>query len=43
VRKKKIIKVISDEMTSVKDSDLHSFSTALTVDINTGENWGMLH
>ncbi len=40
---KKIIKVISDEMTSVKDSDLHSFSTALTVDINTGENWGMLH
>ena len=40
---KSITKVIMDEMISVKDSDLHSFSTPLTVDINTGENWGLLH
>ncbi len=40
---KKIIKIIKDEMTSVKDSDLHSFSTSLTVDINSGYNWGLLH
>ena len=30
-------------MISVKDSDLHSFTTPLTVDINTGDNWGILH
>ena len=36
-------KIVKDEMTSVKDSDLHSFSTPLTVDINFGENWGILH
>ena len=40
---KNIVKVIKDEMTSVTDSDLHSFSTPLTVDINTGDNWGILH
>ena len=39
----KSIKLIKDEMTSVTDSDLHSFSTPLTVDINIGENWGILH
>ena len=41
--KNKISKIIKDEMTSVKDSDLHSFSTPLTVDLNTGDNWGLLH
>ena len=40
---KEISKLIIDEMSSVKDSDLHSFSTPLTVDINTGDNWGILH
>ncbi len=40
---KKFIKLIKQEMTSVKDSDLHSFSTPLTVDVNSGENWGLLH
>jgi len=35
--------LIDQEMTSVKDSDLHSFSTPLTVDVNSGENWGLLH
>ncbi len=40
---KKLINLILKEMTSVKDSDLHTFSTPLTVDINIGENWGILH
>ena len=30
-------------MSSVTDSDLHSFSIPLTVDVNIGENWGILH
>ena len=36
-------KIIKQEMMSVKNSELHSFSIPLSVDINTGENWGMLH
>ncbi len=40
---KKFINLVKQEMTSVKDSDLHSFSTPLTVDVNCGENWGLLH
>jgi DNA polymerase I len=40
---KTITKIIQDEMTSVTESDLHSFSTSLTVDVNTGDNWGILH
>ena len=40
---KSMIKLIKDEMSSVTDSDLHSFSTPLTVDVNTGDNWGILH
>ena len=40
---KKISKIIIEEMSSVVDSDLHSFSIPLTVDLNTGENWGSLH
>jgi DNA polymerase-1 len=40
---KKIVKLIKDEMTSVAQSDYHSFSTPLTVDVNVGDNWGMLH
>ena len=40
---KTITKVIREEMTSVTESDLHSFSTPLTVDVNTGDNWGILH
>ena len=38
-----MIKLIEKEMTSVSKSDYHSFSTPLTVDINTGDNWGSLH
>ena len=33
---KTITKIIQEEMTSVTESDLHSFSTPLTVDVNTG-------
>ncbi len=40
---KVMIKLIEKEMTSVALSDYHSFSTPLTVDINVGDNWGMLH
>ncbi len=40
---KAMIKLIEKEMTSVAQSDYHSFSTPLTVDINVGDNWGMLH
>ncbi len=40
---KVMIKLIEKEMTSVAQSDYHSFSTPLTVDINIGDNWGMLH
>ena len=40
---KKISGIIKDEMTSVAKSDLHSFSIPLTVDINFGKNWGILH
>ena len=40
---KRINDIIKEEMTSVVKSDLHSFSIPLTVDINFGENWGILH
>ena len=40
---KRISKIIIDEMSSVANSDLHSFSIPLTVDLNIGSNWGTLH
>ncbi|MDA9615286.1 DNA polymerase I [Candidatus Pelagibacter sp.] len=40
---KNITKIIKEEMTSVTNSDLHAFSIPLTVDINMGDNWGVLH
>ena len=36
-------KLIKDAMTSVKNSEFHSFSIPLLVDINMGDNWGELH
>jgi DNA polymerase I len=39
----KMIKIIKDEMISVANSDFHSFTVPLTVDINSGDNWGSLH
>ena len=40
---KAMIKLIKNEMTGVTQSDYHSFSIPLTVDINSGDNWGSLH
>ncbi len=40
---KSATKLIKETMTSVKDSDFHSFSIPLLIDINTGDNWGELH
>ena len=40
---KKYSQIIQDEMSSVKDSDIHSFSIPLLVDVNVGDNWGDLH
>ncbi len=39
----RISKMIIEEMSSVVKSDQHSFSIPLTVDLNTGDNWGELH
>ena len=36
-------KLIKDTMISVKNSEFHSFSIPLLVDINMGDNWGELH
>jgi len=40
---KKISKIIIEEMSSVTNSEQHSFSIPLTVDLNIGDNWGALH
>ena len=40
---KRISKLIIEEMSSVANSDQHSFSIPLTVDLNIGDNWGSLH
>ena len=40
---KKISTIITEEMSSVTKSDYHSFSIPLTVDVNIGDNWGVLH
>ena len=40
---KRIGKIIIDEMSGVAKSEQHSFSIPLTVDLNSGDNWGTLH
>ena len=40
---KSISKIVQNEMMSVKDSEFHSFSVPLLVDINSAKNWGMFH
>ena len=40
---KTILGIIKKEMTSVQNSELHSFSIPLSVEVNVGENWGLLH
>ena len=39
----KISEIIIEEMSSVANSEQHSFSIPLTVDLNIGDNWGTLH
>ena len=39
----KMAKIIRDDRISVKDSEIHSFSIPLLVDVNIGDNWGLLH
>ena len=39
----RIKKLVKTEMTSVKSSEHHSFSIPILVDVNIGDNWGMLH
>ena len=39
----KMMKLIKEEMVSVTNSEFHSFSIPLTIDINKGDNWGSLH
>jgi DNA polymerase-1 len=39
----KISEIIIEEMSSVANSEQHSFSIPLTVDLNIGDNWGALH
>ena len=40
---KEVCNVVKEEMISVAKSDLHAFSIPLTVDVNSGDNWGILH
>ena len=40
---KKISNIIIEEMSSVANSEHHSFTIPLTVDLNIGDNWGALH
>ena len=39
----RVSKIIVEEMSGVANSDQHSFSIPLTVDLNSGDNWGTLH
>ena len=38
-----ISKIIRAIMTGVESSDYHKFTVPLLIDLNSGENWGMLH
>ena len=40
---KGITKIIKEVMNGVESSDHHKFTVPLLVDLNLGENWGMLH
>jgi DNA polymerase-1 len=39
----KIAPIIKKIMSDVSSSEFHQFSTPLTVDINSGNNWGEAH
>ena len=36
-------KIIKDIMNGVESSEYHKFAVPLLIDLNSGENWGMLH
>jgi len=36
-------KIIREIMVGVESSDHHKFTVPLLIDLNSGENWGMLH
>ena len=38
-----MIKIIREVMNGVKSSEYHKFSVPLLIDLNLGQNWGMLH
>ena len=40
---KKIVPIIKKKMSDISSSEYHQFSTPLTVDINSGDNWGEAH
>ena len=40
---KKMSKIIKEIMNGVESSEHHKFSVPLLTDLNSGENWGMLH
>ena len=40
---KEMSKIIRDTMNGVESSEYHKFTVPLLVDLNLGENWGMLH
>ena len=40
---KQIVPIIKKKMSDFSSSEHHQFSTPLTVDINSGNNWGEAH
>ena len=40
---KEMSKIIREVMAGVESSDHHKFTVPLLIDLNSGENWGMLH
>ena len=40
---KEISKIIKKVMSGVETSEYHKFTVPLLIDLNLGENWGMLH
>ena len=39
----KILPIIKKNMSDVSNSEYHQFTIPLTVDINSGNNWGEVH
>ena len=40
---KEMSKLIKETMNGVETSEYHKFTVPLIIDLNSGENWGMLH